>query len=112
MNEQPQLSTWERTTTAHVLGWLFSWRGMRRILIVLAWTITIIALIYGEENWRGRRAWRQYRATLEKAHGAELDFKDQVRLFRHFIPKPVPDEQNFATTPFVQSWFRQTGMTQ
>src|SRR6266566_3670342 len=79
------------------LRWFLSWRGLRRILIVLAWTATIIALVYGEENWRGRRAWNQYRQQLE-ARGEQLDL-------RAFIPRPVPDDQNFAATPFIKSWF-------
>jgi len=79
--------------------WLFSWRGIRRILIVLAWIALIIALWYGEENWRGWRAWNKYRHELE-ARGEQLDLKS-------FIPKPVPDEQNFAATPFIKSAFGQ-----
>ncbi len=71
----------------------------RRVLIVLAWTATLLALFYGEENWRGRRAWTQYRQALE-ARGEKLDLQS-------FIPKPVPNEQNFAATPFIQSWFVQ-----
>ena len=76
--------------------WFFSWRGFRRVLIALAWTATILALVYGEENWRGRRAWQKFRHELE-ARGEQLDLKD-------FIPKPVPAEQNFAATPLVESW--------
>jgi hypothetical protein len=53
--------------------------------------------LYGEENWRGRRAWNKYRHELE-ARGEQLDLQA-------FIPKPVPDEQNFAATPLIQSWF-------
>jgi hypothetical protein len=97
MSEQPQPSIWERSTLVRFFRWLFSWRVIRRILIVLAWTVTIIALLYGEENWRGRRAWTKYRKQLE-ARGEQLDFKA-------FIPKPIPDEQNFAATPLIQSWF-------
>ncbi|MGI8966818.1 MAG: hypothetical protein ACR2H1_12135, partial [Limisphaerales bacterium] len=88
-------------TSVRLREWLFSWRGVRRILIVLAWTATIIALFYGEENWRGRRAWNKYRKELE-AKGEVLDFKA-------FIPKPIPNEQNFAATPFIQSWFPRGG---
>src|SRR5881628_2377901 len=99
MTEQPQPSVWERSTLVRFFRWLFSWRGIRRVLIVLAWTATLIALLYGEENWRGRRTWNQYRQAIE-ARGEQLDFKA-------FIPKPVPDEQNFAATPLVQSWFAQ-----
>src|SRR5439155_8915209 len=87
----------QRSPVMRFVRWLFSWRGLRRVLIVLAWTVTLIALLYGEENWRGRHAWNECRQELE-AHGEQLDLKA-------LIPKPVPDEQNFAATPFVQSWF-------
>src|SRR5260221_13170911 len=99
MTDQAQPSIWERSTIARFFRWLFSWRVVRRTLIVLGWTATITALLYGEENWRGRRAWNKYRRELE-ARGERL-------VLRSFIPKPVPDEQNFAATPFIQSWFSQ-----
>src|SRR5438045_4115675 len=77
--------------------WLFSGRGARRILITLAWGLTGIALIYAEENWRGRHAWRKYRDDL-LARGEQLDLQA-------YIPKPVPEDQNFASTAFVRAWF-------
>jgi hypothetical protein len=89
-------SLWERSTFGRLCRWLFSWRGMRRVLIVLAWTGTIVGLWYGEENWRGRRAWNQYREALE-ARGESLAFAS-------YIPKPVPDDQNFAATPLLKSF--------
>src|SRR5713226_6759044 len=97
MIDQAQPSIWERSTIVRFFCWLFSWRVIRRTLIVLAWTATIVALLYGEENWRGRRAWNKYRHELE-ARGEQLDWKA-------FIPKPVPDEQNFAATPFFEFLF-------
>ena len=78
-------------------AWLFSRRVMRKLLIAAAWLVTVAALFYAEEDWRGRRAWNHYRQQLE-AQGVQFDC-------RAFIPKPVPDDQNFATTPFVESWF-------
>ena len=96
-------------TVAGILGFLLSWiPPIRRLLIwilkrrffVLACLATIVALFYAEENWRGRHAWNKYRTQVE-ASGEELDFKS-------FIPKPVPAEQNFAATPFIQSWFQRT----
>jgi hypothetical protein len=90
-----EASLWERSTTRRFFRWLFSRRGIRRALIVLAWAVTIIGLLYGEESWRGRRAWNQYREAAE-ARGVSLDFKS-------YIPKPVPDDQNFAATPFLKS---------
>ena len=87
----------QRSELVRSSRWLFSWRGLRRILIIMAWAATIVGLLYGVENWRGRRAWNKYRSELE-ARGEQLDY-------RAFIPKAVPDEQNFAATPLIQSWF-------
>ena len=97
METPPQLSLWDRSTTARFFRWLFRWRTVRRILIGLAWMATIIALLYGVENWRGRHAWNKYRQELE-ARGVQLDLKA-------FIPKPIPDEENFAATPFFEFLF-------
>lgn len=83
--------------TQRFVNWLFSWRIMRRCLIVFAWTATIIAVFYVEEDWRGHRAWSKYRDALV-AQGEQLDVTA-------FIPKPVPDSENFAAIPEVQSWF-------
>jgi uncharacterized protein YukE len=103
MNDQLETkpSIWERSTLVRFFRWLFSWRGIRRVLIVLAWSATIIGLLYGEENWRGRRAWNQYRQATE-ARGVSLDY-------RTYIPKPVPDDQNFAATPFLKSFLQTSG---
>jgi hypothetical protein len=88
---------WERSTLVRGARWLCQGRIIRRMLIVLVWVATLVALFYGEENWRGRRAWTQYRQEIE-AQGASLDF-------RVYWPKPVPDEQNFASTPAIKLWF-------
>jgi hypothetical protein len=80
-------------------GWLFSPRTIRKLLIGLAWLVTVIVLLYAEEDWRGRHAWNEYRQQIE-AGGAQLDL-------RAFIPKSVPDDQNFAAIPFIASWFNQ-----
>ncbi len=87
----------ERSTTVRFCRWLFSWRGLRRLLILLAWLVTLVALFHGEENWRGRRAWNKYRRALE-AQGEQLDYAA-------LVPKLVPDEQNFVATPVIKSWF-------
>jgi hypothetical protein len=97
MNAPDKSSMVERSTTVRFLRWLCTWRTVRRILIGLAWLVALIALFHGEENWRGRRAWSQYRRGFE-AQGEVLDF-------RAVVPKPVPDEQNFAATPVIKSWF-------
>ncbi len=74
----------------------FSWRTTRRILLTTAVVVTIIALFYAEEDLRGSRAWAQYRQQAQ-ARGEQLDWKA-------LIPKPVPDEENFAATPLIKSW--------
>jgi hypothetical protein len=97
MDTPDKSSMLERSTTVRFCRWLFSWRGLRRLLILLAWFVTLVALFHGEETWRGRRAWNQYRRELE-AKGEQLDYAA-------LIPKPVPDDQNFAATPAIKSWF-------
>ena len=94
MNETSQKSSWaDRSTTVKFMRWLCSWRTLRRILAGLAMAITLIALLYAEENWRGKRAWENFKREWE-AKGERFDLAA-------FIPKPVPDEQNFAMTPLL-----------
>jgi len=74
------------------IRWLFSWRTLRRTLITLAGLFTLIALLFAEENWRGKRAWERFKSEWE-AKGERFDLAA-------FLPKPVPDDQNFVMTPF------------
>ena len=73
------------------LARLLFWKHWRRTLFGLACFATLIPLFYAEENWRGRRAWENYKHERE-AQGEKFDFK-------FFVPPPVPDEQNFAVAP-------------
>jgi hypothetical protein len=82
-----------------LLRWLFSWRMVKRGLKALAVLLCLVAVLYAEENWRGKRAWDACRHELE-AKGEHLDFD-------YFIPPPVPDDQNFALTPVVASCYSQ-----
>jgi len=50
---------------------------------------------YAEEDWRGHRDWNQYRQAKE-ANGEHLEFGA-------YLPKPVPDEENFAATDLAAS---------
>ena len=84
-------------TFGRFVRWLFSWRSVRAALFALLMMATLIALFYVVENWRGRYAWKQYRAAAEQK-GAQFDFNA-------FIPPPVPDEQNFAMTPLLRPLF-------
>jgi len=82
----------------------FTWWTLRRIVIGLAWTATIIVLAYSVENWRCRRAWEQFRSAAE-ARGEHLDLS-------YFTPKPIPDDQNFfmaGSLPQTLFYFPQGG---
>ena len=91
---------WQQSTTRRLLKWLFRWRTARGVLVGVAVLVTLGALFYTEENIRGKHAWEQYRREAE-ARGEQLDLNA-------FIPKPIPDDQNFAATPFIKSWFVRT----
>ena len=72
---------------------IFSWRKLRWLLASLGMLITLLAIAWTEENWRGKRDWEKFRNKWE-AKGEKFDPEA-------FIPPPVPDEQNFATMPFL-----------
>ncbi|MDB6018510.1 MAG: hypothetical protein JWR19_2999 [Pedosphaera sp.] len=101
MNE-PSTSIWKRQIIPELgvfrfFRWLFSWRMIRRYLFCLACLVTLLALFYAEENWRGRHAWEKYKREAI-ARGEQFNVSA-------FIPPTVPDDQNFAATPFFASLF-------
>lgn len=67
----------------------------------LLWTaavLTALVLIFiAEENWRGRRAWENYRTAAEK-RGVKLFLKD-------FIQPDIADSENYAAIPLVRDMF-------
>jgi tetratricopeptide (TPR) repeat protein len=67
------------------------WRILRRILIVLAILATLVALLYAEEDWRGKRAWENFQREWE-AKGEKFDWQA-------FVPPSGPGDQNFFTAP-------------
>jgi len=69
---------------------LFSWLLQRRFL-ALGCIVTLVALFYAIENWRGRRAWQVYRRGWE-AKGERFDLRD-------LFPPPAPKDENFFETP-------------
>jgi len=98
MNDSnPEAPTGRFPTFKLLFHWLFNWRKIRACLFALVCLATIVALLYAEENSRGARAEAKYRRELE-AKGESLDY-------RRFVPAPVPDEQNFAETPFFAPLF-------
>ncbi len=68
-------------------------RWLKRIAFGLAALSTLVAAIVVFENWRGNRAWHNYRA--------EQEAKGEVFDWRKLLPPPVPDDQNFAATPLL-----------
>jgi hypothetical protein len=72
-------------------------RIFRRTLFVLAALVTLAALFVAEEDWRGSRAWRNYKSDME----AKGDRFDAARL----IPPKVPDDENFAACPYLAHAF-------
>jgi hypothetical protein len=68
-----------------------------RWLLIVGGVVAIIALFYGEENWRGKRAWEQYKRELQ-GQGEKLDWDA-------YIPAPVPDDQNIFAAPKMTAWF-------
>jgi hypothetical protein len=80
--------------TQTIFHWLFRWRTLKLFLKAFAALLFLSWLyFYVEENWRIKRAWDNYRREWE-TKGERFDFAS-------FVPKPVPDEQNFALTPIV-----------
>jgi hypothetical protein len=73
------------------LGNKRGWRILRRLLLTVAILATLIAIFYAEEDWRGKRAWENYKREWE-AKGEKFDWQA-------FVPPPVPDGQNFFTAP-------------
>ena len=92
-SEKP--SIWQRSTTRRFLKRLFSWPSARQALIDFAVFVTLVALFYAEEDWRGWHAWQKFKHEWE-AKGERFD-RGSV------VPPPVPDDQNFALTPIVVS---------
>ncbi|MBU6410604.1 MAG: hypothetical protein KGR98_09470 [Verrucomicrobia bacterium] len=73
------------------IRWLLCRRNIKRSLFGLACLITLIALFYAEEDWRGKHDWEQFKRQWE-AKGEHFSFAA-------VIPPPVPDDQNLAFSP-------------
>lgn len=92
-NPSPTPNSSKTPTFTRLFRWLFSWRTLRRALVGLAALITLLTVVWTEENWRGKSAWEKYRREWE-AKGEKFELQS-------FIPPPVPDDQNFTMTPFL-----------
>lgn len=80
-----------------LVRWIRNPGNLRRFILAMGCVITLIALAYAEENWRGWHAWEGYRRQLA-AKGENLDFSAVV-------PPSVPDARNLACTPLFQRIF-------
>ncbi|MGD0539559.1 MAG: hypothetical protein ABSC03_18160 [Verrucomicrobiota bacterium] len=79
-------------------------KWLKRIAFALAALVTLGALLFAEENYRGKRAWEACKKELE-ARGEKLDWAA-------IAPSAVPDDENFARTPFLVDWMnRRTDAT-
>jgi hypothetical protein len=56
--------------------------------------VALVVLFYAEEDWRGAHAWAVTKAKWE-AKGESFDLN-------HFIPPPIPDNQNLAAIPLFK----------
>ena len=74
--------------------WLCCWQNFRRFLFGVACLITLIALFYAIENFRGKRAWEKHRNELE-ALGEKF-------IIMELAPPMVAEAQNFALTPLLK----------
>ena len=70
---------------------------IRRWLFIVACLVTLVALFYAEEDWRGRHAWN--------THKREREAKGESFEWSSIVPPPVPDNENFATTPLFAELF-------
>ena len=82
-----------------VFNWLFSWKIIRGTFVGLAIVITLFALFYAIENWRGKHAWEVYK-TAAVARGDELNLAS-------LLPPRVPDDANVMKAPKMEEWLYQ-----
>jgi hypothetical protein len=72
----------------------FKWR---RLLIFSGVLVLAVIFFYGEEDWRGKRAWDMCKRDLA-AKGQVLDAQS-------LIPQRLPDDQNILKAPKMADWF-------
>jgi len=68
----------------------WSWGFLKFVLFA----VTLVVLLYAEEDWRGARAWAATKAYWE-AKGETFDIN-------RLAPPPVPDDENLAALPIFR----------
>src|SRR5687768_2048737 len=68
-----------------------SWRWVRWLMLGVITLISLVALAWTIENWRGKRAWLEFKKTWE-ARGEKFELAA-------LRPPAVAPEDNFALTP-------------
>ena len=71
--------------------WVWCWRNFKRFLFGGVCVATFIAMLYAEEDWRGKHDCDTFKREWE-AKGENFDRQSVV-------PSPVSDEDNFAMSP-------------
>jgi hypothetical protein len=80
-------------TSGSFSEFVHSWRYFIGALILGL----LVALLYVEEDWRGHWLWERYKGQM-RARGEQLELSG-------FVPPRVPDDKNFAMTPFLAPLF-------
>ena len=88
------MGTWKRG-----LRWLVSRDAWKLCGWTLIFMVTIVALFYTVELWRGKRAWAAV-AREAKARGESLNYES-------LLTPPPPDDQNFAKAPLFAPFFEE-----
>lgn len=97
MKDIPNLNRGRGSVAGHFCRWVFSRRIMRRILILVAALVTLIAVVYARINWRGKRLWEEAKR--------EMAAKGEVWDWSVYMPAPVLDDQNIFKAPKMAEWF-------
>jgi hypothetical protein len=74
-----------------IAEWVCRRLTLMRFLLGFACFAALVALFYAEEDWRGKFEWEKFKRQWE-ANGENFD-RGSV------VPKPVPDDENFAMSP-------------
>jgi len=113
MNE-PQQSIWERswdwqTPAFQFLKrfWLlvrkvFAYLTLRRLVFMTACAVTLVALLFAVENWRGKTAWEKHKREMA-ARGVNLDWNSYLATNAHLRVKADAEEVRLVRSVLQRS---------